>query len=283
MYLNANNINNYNYLVSNHYKINNQVSIIVKLGINPLSDYYFSNIKKLYKCLLVNVIAAFVTCSVILYINLQVKHNITRIEQLDDNLFDTNNDTNKMNNALLLYKEASKNLNTFFIKKATEEYIKQQLKYDPEQEIELDKIYPSNYLFPICFTKHAQAEIDTKALINYLKKYFAEYFLYTAIKYECNIDKLIVDCGQHVFYQIIFSLLYNLINFMKDQSKIPKSLCITFTTHKLTIFYDGFLLTEQIMVNLSNSMIVETIDPFLLNCSKIFQSLKEHGLNYAII
>lgn len=69
---------------------------------------------------------------------------------------------------------------------------------------------------------------------------------------------------------------------MKDQSKIPKSLCITFTTHKLTIFYDGFLLTEQIMVNLSNSMIVETIDPFLLHCSKIFQSLKEHGLNYAI-
>ncbi len=38
---------------------------------------------------------------------------------------------------------------------------------------------------------------------------------------------------------------------MKDQSKIPKSLCITFTTHKLTIFYDGFLLTEQIMVNFS--------------------------------
>ncbi|WP_417905005.1 hypothetical protein [Candidatus Tisiphia endosymbiont of Micropterix aruncella] len=98
IYLNANNINNYNYLVSNHYKINNQVSIIVKLGINPLSDYYFSNIKKLYKCLLVNIIAAFVTCSVILYIYLQVKHNITRIEQLDDNLFDTN----KMNNALLI-------------------------------------------------------------------------------------------------------------------------------------------------------------------------------------
>ncbi|WP_417905006.1 hypothetical protein [Candidatus Tisiphia endosymbiont of Micropterix aruncella] len=60
----------------------------------------------------------------------------------------------------LLYKEASKNLNTFFIKKATEEYIKQQLKYDPEQEIELDKIYPRNYLFPVCFSMPKQRLIQ---------------------------------------------------------------------------------------------------------------------------
>lgn len=275
----TNNSYNYYYLVSRQYNINDQVNIIVKLGINPYSEYYLSNIKKLYYCLLVNVIAAFVICSVILYVYLRVKHNITfKIERLEANLLAEK----KINNAMLLHKQASKHLTTFFIKKATEEYIHQQLALESNQAIKVDDVDSSNYLFPICFNNGKQSEIVINELVSNLKDYFAEHFLYTVIKYNYSINKLIIDCGQHVFYQIIYSLIYNVINFMEDQSNVPKCLSITFNYNKLIISYDGFLLTEQTMINLSNNVVVENIDPFLLNCSKIFQSLKEHELNYII-
>ncbi|WP_337969186.1 hypothetical protein [Rickettsia tamurae] len=73
-----------------------------------------------------------------------------------------------------------------------------------------------------------------------------------------------------------------MLKFMEDQSDTPKLLLITFTIDKLVISHEGFLLTEATMINLSNSLILETIDPFLLSCNKIFQSLKEHGLHYKI-
>lgn len=273
----TNNVNNHNYLITKHHKINNNTKLLVKLGINPNSNYYFSNIKKLYQYLFFNIIISLIICPIILYLYLQKKQNsIFKTEQLEDDLFAAN----KMNNALMLHKKASKNLNSFFIRSATKEYIKQQLKSDLNQEINLDQVEPIHYLFPICFTNHTQTEIDIKELISYLKDYFAEHFLYTAVKYRYKSDKLMVDCGQHVFYQIIFSIVYNVLKFMEDQSDTPKSLFITFTTDKLIISHEGFLLTEQIMINLSNSLILETIDPFLLSCNKIFQSLKEHKLHY---
>ncbi|WP_375327174.1 hypothetical protein [Candidatus Tisiphia endosymbiont of Nemotelus uliginosus] len=275
----TNNVNNHNYLITKHHKINNNTKLLVKLDINPNSNYYFSNTNKLYKYLFLNITVSLILCPIILYLYLQTRlSTILKIEQLEDDLFALN----KMNNALNLYKKASKNLNSFFIRSATEEYIKQQLKVDHDQEIKLDKIDPSNYLFPICFTNHFTTEIDVKKLISYLQDYFADHFLYTAITYQYKSDKLVIDCGQHVFYQIIFSIVYNVLKFMEDQSDTPKSLLITFTTDKLIISHEGFVLTEATMINLSNSLILETIDPFLLSCSKIFQSLKTHGLNYKI-
>ncbi len=274
----TNNINSYDYLTGKHCKINN-INLLIKLGIRANSDYYLNNISKLYKCLYLNIATSFVIFSITLYIYLRRKQRFTyNIEQLEDNLFAAN----KLNNALILHKKSSRNLNTFFIQKATEEYIRQQLELGSNQKIKMDKVAPSNYLFPICFTNHTQAEINTKELIGYLEDYFAEHFLDTAIKYEYKTDKLIVDCGQHVLYQIIFSLIYNLIHFMEDQSSLPKTLIVTFNEKNITISYDSFLLTEQMMIHLSNNMLLETIDPFLLSCNKIFQSLKEHGLNYKV-
>ncbi|WP_341748651.1 hypothetical protein [Candidatus Tisiphia endosymbiont of Sialis lutaria] len=274
----TNNIDNNDYLTKRHCKINN-INLLIKLGIRPNSDYYLNNVSKLYKCLYLNIAISFVICSIILYIYLQRKQRFTyNIEQLEDNLFAAN----KLNNALILHKKSSRNLNAFFIKKATEKYIRQQLELDSNQRIKMDRVAPSNYLFPICFTNHTQAEINIKELINYLENYFAEHFLDIAIKYEYKTDKLIVDCGQHVLYQIIFSLMYNLIHFMEDQSSLPKTLIVTFNVNNIIISYDSFLLTEQMMINLSNSMLLEIIDPFLLSCNKIFQSLREHGLNYKI-
>ncbi|WP_037213758.1 MULTISPECIES: hypothetical protein [spotted fever group] len=161
----TNNANNHNYLITKHHKINNNTNLLVKLDINPNSDYYFSNTNKLYKYLFSNIIVSLILCPIILYLYLQKRLSIIlKIEQLEDDLFALN----KMNNALNLHQKANKNLNSFFIRSATEEYIKQQLTADLNQEIKLEKIDPSNYLFPIAFTNHSTTEIDVKKLISYL-------------------------------------------------------------------------------------------------------------------
>lgn len=273
-----NNVNNLDH-ITKHNKIGHDATLSVKVAINPASYYYVNNINQLYKYLFLNVITSLIICLVILYIYLRKKQNITlTLEQLEDNLLTTQ----KMSSALMTCKKSSKNLNSFFIQKATEEYIKQQLQLDSNQNDQLIKIGLSNYLFPLRFTDYSRTKIDTQELLNHLQDYFAPHFLHTAIKYQCKLDKLIVDCGKHVFYQIIFSIICNVLKFMEEQSNIPKLMVIKFTEDKLVITYDGFLLTERIMINLSNGTNPENVDPFLLDCSKIFKSLKVHKLNYKI-
>lgn len=280
--------NNYDHAVSKSYFINEGNDLFVELGIDKESSYANNNLYKIYKTLLITMIASFITSGVFLYIYLRTKNRLdSYIEQLEEGIYQTT----RMRRALLLNKETEQKLKMIFIQKSTEMYVSQQLESEINSGDTVDStniamaIKEGNthdYLFPICLTDLSSTEIDITELMQLLKDYFGYHFMHTVLKLEKQIDKVRVDCGKEVLYQVIFSLIYNLVRFMEEQSNTPKSIILNFTQEKILITYDSFPLTEQIMINLSDTLFREKADVFLLSCRKIFKSLKEHKLNYKI-
>ena len=64
------------------------------------------------------------------------------------------------------------------------------------------------------------------------------------------------------------------MEFVDKQSEVPKTMVINFTEKKVIINYDSFPLDEERMISLSDTITLEYMDIFLLNCRKIFKSLK---------
>lgn len=157
-------------------------------------------------------------------------------------------------------------------------YLKQELgeAYDP------NSILRKNPLFPIHLTDSSLAKIDIESLINSLQEYFAPYFAKIGLRITSNIKNIEINCSIEVFYQLVFSLIFNLVEFVDKQSNIPQILKINFQQDKITIANDCFSLDERKMVKLSDIIIEESTDIFILNCDKIFKSLKEHKFKYNI-
>ena len=73
-----------------------------------------------------------------------------------------------------------------------------------------------------------------------------------------------------------------MVKFIDRQSNIPQIIKIDFNQDKITITNDCFSLDEKKMIKLSDIIIEEYTDLFILNCYKIFKSLNEHKFKYNI-
>ncbi|WP_341757334.1 hypothetical protein [Candidatus Tisiphia endosymbiont of Ditula angustiorana] len=188
----------------------------------------------------------------------------------------------KINNTLLSNKKINQKLKKLFIKKATEMYIKQEMGIILGNEKIIQNISPSDYLFPMCLYDTSPEKINIVNLTKSLKEYFSPYFIRVALKIKKTIDTININCATEVFYQLIFSLIFNLMEFMDRQSEVPKIMEIRFTEKKVIIEYDSFPLNEERMVDISETIVLEYMDVFLLSCRKIFKSLKEHKFEYSV-
>jgi hypothetical protein len=282
-------INNYNialgedsnktFDIRKDYVIDSNTALTIQAGIKEYSDFYLLNKKKLYTNTLIIIIFSCLSCIFFLYCYLKIK---TRIEERFETLEDELHQERKINKALLSNKKINRLLNKLFIKKATEMYVKQELGVTSGDEYIIKNISPSNYLFPMCLYDSSSEKINIVNLIESLEGYFLPYFITTAIKIKTTVDMVHINCTTEVFYQLIFSIIFNLIEFMDRQSEIPKTMVINFTEKKVIINYDSFPLDEERMINLSDTIILEYMNIFLLNCRKIFKSLKEHKFEYSI-
>lgn len=261
------------------HNINEQISIEYQFWINTGSSYYLTYQSTLNKYLLANAIISFILCCSLMYLYTLISRNIAyKIAGLESALVKEG----EIKEAFLLNRKASQKLTTYFVKKATEEFVRKKLKEDHTQEVELEGIEPSNYLFPIRFTNPKTTEINITKLVQNLNKYFAEHIRHADIEYFFKKDFLVVDCDEHVFLQLIYSLLSNTLYFMDEQSERRKHLEVHFKKNKLMIIYESFKLNEQTMITVSNNHSADRIDPFILNCERIFESLKYHNLGYKV-
>jgi len=282
-------INNYNialaedsnqiFDIKKDYAIDSNTTLTIQAGIKQDSNFCLLNKKKLYKKTLIATASSCLSCIFFLYFYLKIK---TRIEERFDGLEDELHEEIKMNKALLSNKKITKQLNSLFVKKATEMYVKQELGVISGDEHIIKNISLSNYLFPMCLYDSSSERINIVNLIESLEGYFSPYFITTALKIKTTIDIVNIHCAIEVFYQLIFSIIFNLMEFMDRQSEMPKTMIINFTERKIIINYDSFPLDEERMINLSDAIILEYMDIFLLNCRKIFKSLKEHKFEYNI-
>lgn len=282
--INQNKIIDYNSGVGVHkvifkHNINEQINTEYQFWINKASSYYLTHQSTLNKHMLTNAIVSFIVCCSLMYLYRLISSNIMyKIAELESDLVKERS----AKEAFLSHRKANQKLTTYFVKKATEEFVRKKLKEDHTQEVELEGIDPSNYLFPIRFTNPKTTDINTTKLVQDLNKYFAEHTRHTDIKYFFKNDFLVVDCNEHVFLQLIYSLLSNILYFMDEQSDRRKHLEVHFKKNKLIIIYESFKLNEQTMIKVSNNHSAGRIDPFILNCERIFESLKYHNLSYKV-
>lgn len=266
--------------VQKDYKIDLNNTLNIKVGIKPGSSFNLLNKEKLFNNQLFIFFCSLLGCLLFLYFYLKKKQEIEkRLDILESDLCNER----KINTSFTNSKRASQFLTKLFIKKATEIYIKHETGISNGTEnIVMQNIVPCNYLFPMSLYDSSSSTIDLPSLIKSLEEYFAPYFITTAIRIKNNIDKIEINCAMEILYQLLFSLIFNLIEFMDKQSDTPKMILINFTKQKIIIEYDSFPLDEEKMTYLSEAVISEYGDIFLLSCGKLFKSLNEHQFKYKI-
>ena len=260
------------------YNLGGSDSAILVLGIDPNSAYYKEIDQQTKNSILFTAIGSFIIFSLVLFLYLNIRKRINeKIELLENSLLDED----RMNKVLLQKTDCEQTLRNLFIKKATEIYLAKELGIDKIDTSTLgDEINPSQYLFPIALTDKSLTKIDIEILVSTLRCYFADKFVSTAIEFKVQVKELNIRCAKEVFYQLIFSLLDNLIRFMESQSDRIKLISIDFEPERVIITYDSFMINEDTMVMLSRQMLADIGDIFLLSCDKIFSSLKKHDMDY---
>lgn len=251
-------------------------NILIELGIDTRSEYHINNMFKIHYQLILSLCFSFLTSFIVIFFyqkqKLKEELKITALESALSKEY-------MLTLALLENKKMSQKLKLLFIKKATELVVLQ--KSDKSQKLELKPIRPEEYLFPLVLTDHRSSAILTKELIDSLNSYFGYHFN-IIIKIESDLEKIKVDCAKEVFFQIVFSLIYNIIMFMENQSNKQKEIIIHITKNKLIVTYESFFMDKKQMINISNLMLKENIDTFLLSCERLFKSLNTHDLNYEL-
>ncbi|ODA37840.1 hypothetical protein [Rickettsia sp. wb] len=259
--------------------INEQINIGYQFWINKDSSYYLNSQTKLNQYLIANVLISLIACSSLIYLYTLIRRSIlSKIEQLENEL----SKEKKINETYLMHRKASQKLTAYFIKKATEELVRSNLKEDHTHELDVAGIEPSQYLFPIHFSNPKTTDISIPKLVENLEQYFAEHARHADIKYIFKNTFLVADCHEHVFFQLIYSLLSNILYFMDEQSDRRKTLEVHFKRNKMIIIYESFRFNETQMIKISNNHLEGRIDTFILNCERIFNSLKFHNLEYKV-
>jgi len=251
------------------------LNIILSFGIDRESEYYQSSLKKILINCLNSLFITFIIISFVLFlyfiIKSKIKSKITYLENIITQYEEEN--TN-----LIKHNKIKQKLEEKFIKKITTLYVSQQCGNNMYKQQDIIK----SYLFPVTITDLVTDELDVREFIKYIEEYFV--CSNTNIYFEItnNIKKIEIHCAQEVFYQILISLIHNIIAILEDQSSISRKVIIALTNRTVSICYDGFPLTEQGILELSNTVLSNKLNVFLLDSNKIFKSLKAHDITYNI-
>ncbi len=119
-------------------------------------------------------------------------------------------------------------------------------------------------------------EIEIRAI-----KYSREYGYDLSLSLSVEKLSMEVGCELHIFQQIVLSLLYNILYFMRGGSHVKK-LSIEFTLESIYFTYDGFWLDEEAMEKCSSSIHLHISNPYILNTKCIFALLRDCNFFYEI-
>jgi len=267
------------YDLKKQYNIDRYTQLDILLSIRKNSEFYLLAQDDLYAKLIYSFPVSTLLILFILYLHLKANKRVKmKFDLLEANI----EELRTTNTALVRNKKVTQLLKNLFINKATEIYIKQAIGEDKKAKNLKNNPSKNNYMFPIVLYDCKDTEIETKLLRINLEEYFSCYYMTIALRVSCSVSAIRLKCAPEVFYQIIFSLIFNLFEFMDQQSDSPKAMEINFTEQNILITYDSFRLDEDLMVQLSDKILDKNMDIFFLSCCKIFSSLKNHGFLYEL-
>jgi hypothetical protein len=177
------------------------------------------------------------------------------------------------------HKRALSNTELIFLNKASElniQYI------NSCQELAQRNKFP--IIIPVTTKKINR--VDLTPIIEEIKIHTLAYT--SRFRYKFNLELvseikiLQVNFDSIVLKQIIFSLLYNILYFMRGGEHI-KSFSIKFSKNSISFVYDSFAANEEHMQNWSKGLFKHLANPYILDCQKIFQLLKDCKLNYQVV
>jgi hypothetical protein len=134
--------------------------------------------------------------------------------------------------------------------------------------------------FPFAIIDNTKSTINIKKLLADLVSFFKYNLEQKKIEVIINtkIDYIEINASEESLYQIIFSLVFNVLNLIPDQTKLIIS-AENEAIFKFTLEYSGFNLSEEQMRNYTSRHPKEV---FLLNLNQVFDHLKLYNFSYSI-
>lgn len=253
------------------YDLGTKVQLQMELGIVQNSRYYITAAGLLYKrvqlCLIISVF-------LVIFIWHIKNRLVWQAEKLEVMLSERERVINNFN----LHKTLEKQLNNLFIQKATDLFIKEA----GESVNVVDSGGKHKYLFPLSLYDSSASEINLEDFVGFLKGYFAHYSQDIALDIKTVGGAINIGCAQEVFYQLLFSVIRNIILIIREQTSGQKSIIIEIDADKVLVSYQGFPLTKDSLIRVSGMVNLSKPSPFLLDFEGIFKSLEKHSLEYSL-
>jgi len=128
-------------------------------------------------------------------------------------------------------------------------------------------------------------KVELAPVIEEIKTYTLAYTTRFRYKFTLNliseVNNIRIKFDLIIFKQIIISLLHNILYFMRGGTHV-KNFSVKFTEDRIIFIYDSFAANEEHMQNWSKGLFQHLTNPYILDCAKIFQSIKNCDLSYKV-
>jgi len=150
------------------------------------------------------------------------------------------------------------------------------------QQLEQQSILP----IILSVKRHNIYKVELLLIMEEIKAYTLAYTARCRYQFELELISevkfLQINFDGIILKQLIISLLYNILYFMRGGKHI-KRFSVKFTKDSISFIYDSFAANEEHMINWSKGLFQHLANPYILDCQGVFQLIKNCKLNYEII
>ncbi len=135
--------------------------------------------------------------------------------------------------------------------------------------------------------KKKRIEINVDRIVYAIKDYFYSYKAYHQLDnvelnlIHGNIKDIVIPFDYEVLYQVIISIIYNLMNFNKKSSD-KRKIVMDFSKEQIIISSDGLKLNKEYAIKASEMIFLDTANPYLMNFGQIFVLLNKHNIKFDV-
>jgi hypothetical protein len=268
--------NNYKHLplIKNNIYEYNGAKLEIELGVNESWLYSFESNLKLDSKIesIITLISILILLIIFSYIYLKAKF------KKQNKKFESEINIMKINSSnLYSHIKAQHFITNMLTNKANEIFVREATKNESFNGKELDIS-----IFPIVLTESTLQEISLKEFSNDFANYFTK-FDNILMKIETTVETLKINHCKESFYQIIFSLLLNVIYLMNEQSSVSKNLVLSINSEQISLTFDSVPISEKNFIKLSKTFNKNAADPFMLDCETVFRMLNTLDISYNIL
>ena len=281
----------FNRTILNKIKLKNKIlknyeigkALKIALTLEDESIYMLKNYEKIFNIRLYSIIISTGFFLIIVVIFLKQKSNYNKI------ILRQFINLKKVRNRILVIKnaqKAEKTINSMFVKKTTEIYVREELaKVENDNKLKkniLKTIGNKNYIFPIVLKgNEIKSRIKISEFFFNLEKVFCLY--QPKLNIKMFTEYLTIRREEEILYQIVFSLTANIMMFLENQSDEIKSINIKVFENKITFEYNGYPMYKETIIRISQYMKNHKYsDIFLLTGIKLFDSIEYNKFIYSI-